>query len=172
MTFLNFTAKTLNDNFHKEFNKQNNETILSLKAEIAREMNVNPDSFNLLYKTKVLDDNSTLFENGIKNNETVNVIIKPPKSSGDENQRVGSKISLKIRTYKGGMFNVVIESNQTVQDLKHQIEIKSGIPINLMVLMHQGQLLTEQHDNCTLIQMNMAKNSTITASLKQIGGII
>jgi hypothetical protein len=141
---IRIIAKTANNQISQEFKKEPNDSVLSLKQEIANMLALNPSVISLFYKSKKLNDQATIIGSGIQDHDNVYII------KTNSQQQSSMKINLIIQKYDGNTFNIQIEPNKTILELKKEINNRTGVPFNAMNLTCGGKTMEDESDHQTL----------------------
>jgi ubiquitin C len=90
------------------------DTIPDIKKQVKKKLGIPPKSQRPTFKNKPLPDDSTLKDNGIKHGDVID--LQPMK--------------IKVRAPDGRSVELDVEPDDTIPDIKKQVEDKLGIPVD------------------------------------------
>ena len=111
-----------------------NEAIVSDLIKIWK--NSSAAYYDMIVNGKVVPKNKTLSEAGIS--ETSKYELKDRRT----------RISFGVKTQYGSVFRVVLYPSDTILDVKEQIEVKGGIPIDHQRIIFGGRQLCDEMTLC------------------------
>ena len=139
-------------------NVKESDTILNIKNSIRDELDMNPKYQKLYFKDMLLEDDKTISDYNIKNENNLKVRF----DSGKYGQ-------IFVKTLTGKTITLEVQFLYSVGMLKQLIYVEEGIPEHSQRLVFCGRQL---EDNRTLEDYNIEKESTIHLILRLRGGKI
>jgi hypothetical protein len=117
------------------------DTIKNLKIKIHAESNEPVDKQCLIFDGKRLEDDKTISDYKIRNDDTVHLVIKIGE--------VGD-FKIDVGTLNGSVYDVKLNSDSTIEDLKCKLNEKLNMPLNSMVIMFRSKNLDDHQtlDEC------------------------
>ena len=76
-------------------------------------------------------------------------------------------MQIAIKTLTGKIWNVEVESSDTIENVKVKIQDQEGIPPDQQRLIHQGRLLI---DHETLAELNIREGTVLHMVVRMHGG--
>ena len=124
------------------------DTIVSIKERIEDEEGIPVEHQELLLEDNALEDEPTLAAYGI----THGTILEMDGSSN-------SMMEINIKDWSGKIFSLEVSPDETIEEVKYQIEDKEGIPASNQYLLYHKDLLDD--DSKTLDDYDIQNKSTL-----------
>ncbi len=138
------------------------DTIESVKQKILDKEGYQPNSFNLFFGGKVLDNSMTVSDYNIR---TENTLMLSVKLCGGGNE--GGTKQIFIKTLQGTTLTLDVADNESIGSIKNRIHEKQGIPQDQQRLVFNGKQL---EDNMTIQDYNIQADANIHLVLRLRGG--
>jgi hypothetical protein len=137
-----------------EMNVCRNQTIANLKSQITDVTGIPVAQQTLKFVGVLLNDESTIYESGIEEEESVRVICgKLHVIIKEASTRI---TTLKVHPFRTGLF------------LKREIQAKQGWPPDVQILTYQGKLI---QDGEPIAQHHVVDGATICVSRRPLGEV-
>ena len=135
------TSESIQIEYHKD------ETIISVKKMLEFLLGIPADQQNLLIAGNTLDDHTTIVTSGIKEGDSVVLLMKSI-----------SNMEIAVTLPGGGIKNFNSTPADSIESLKHKIEEKERIPIHKQTLFYGDFILRNDHH---LQDYYIHRNSTV-----------
>ena len=109
----------------------------------------------LIYAGRQLEDGKTLQDYNIQSESIIHLVLR---------RRSGVNWEIIVKTLTGKIITLLVESSNTIQNVKTKIQSKEGIPLKEQRLLFAGQQL---EDNQTLSHYNVEKGDTFHLVLRK-----
>ena len=129
---------------------QPSDSILRIKEKIALKEKIHYARQKLLFEGKELLDNKTLNDYNIKNDSTLQLILRSP-------------ILFFVKTISNQTIMIKAQLSDTILYIKQEIQKKENFPIEKYCVVFKGK---ELDDNKIINDYNIPKNSTLELALK------
>eukprot|EP00483_Globobulimina_turgida_P012840 UN12864 len=134
-----------------------NDTIKSIKIQIQDKEDILPQQQRLIAHGKQLNDENTLADYNIHQEETLHLAMKLGWSRSIKLRQSTAK-SIYIKTLNGKCITLNVNPNDTIKDIKQNVQQTQGIPVENQRLIFTGQQLMGKltlsdyniFDGCTL----------------------
>ena len=136
------------------------DTIKMVKEKYYKKEGVSPSQQQLIYRGKVLEDNSTLSDYHVMNESKFHVEIL---LRNEENNFIY------VKTLLGKTISIDFNQLDSIKNLKEEIYKKEGIPVLKQKLVYAGKDL---EDNLSFSNYNIRKGSTLHLLPRSTNGVI